>query len=560
MTAEEICTLALEEFEVGHYRTCVEYLIAVYEQGGNKQEILNFLYQNFVYPNVLEFQMSYEKTQEKFWELKYDDLSLDFIPVSDEEFFLYDKEYECFRGIVDFKELALQKEKLIDPFNGYVFADIWDIRAALPYSLSGAEGQLFYFITSDASRTASFAKIPGFMDMFAKNICFLPDLEVFEKVFCEFPDFYLPKVVGAEESTKKINAIIDTVHQQRIENIDVERKNILLSICIPSYNRGTRALQNVKHLLELRYDSEIEIIVSNNGSVQNTGGYEEIKQIKDSRLKYHELPENAGISGNVLQVLRMAQGRYAVFCSDEDLMIREKLPEYLKILRESKIKGVIHSSGCGTNLVKSPDGLVQICGSRIEAARFASELNYITGIFLNMEALKKCNCLNIVKNMLHNEFVRYYPHNTIAMMLAYHYSAYAYGTRLWIEGEPAEASNEQSASYPIYVTIEKRKELFEDYITLVPSVCPITGRELCELYKKKASNVLWLLETGHFHYPQYYEENGYTTDIVREKIRQFCIEDIQLIREWLTDDEAERLKAELMLYDFVKPKLEVMII
>ena len=61
---------------------------------------------------------------------------------------------------------------------------------------------------------------------------------------------------------------------------------MLLSICIPSHNRGHRALALVEELLQLPYGNELEIICSNNGSDKNTEGYEKLKEIKDERFVY----------------------------------------------------------------------------------------------------------------------------------------------------------------------------------------------------------------------------------------------------------------------------------
>lgn len=551
MTQEEMCTLALGEFEVGNYRTCVEHLIEAYEQDGDKLEILNFLYQNFVYPNESEFRETYKMNYEYFWGVEYEDLALDFIPVSDEEFFLYDREYEVFLGILDLKELSVQKQNLKDPFSGYVFADIWDVRDILPYVRGGSEGQLFYLVTSDVRRTAAFGKIPNLMDMFLKNTLFLQDLKVFRELFKQNLDFYIPKMIVAGESLDTLSKMINDLHKERIESVDVQRKNILLSICIPSYNRGGYALKNVRHLLDMCYDSEIEIILSNNGSTENIEGYEEIKKIKDSRLRYHEFDENAGFAGNVLQVLRMAQGKYAVLFSDEDLLIRGNLPYYLKILQEAGIKGVLRSSGSGTNMCKYQGGYGKLSGDRIEHIFIASNLNYLTGIFLNMETLRECDCLDIVKSLMNYECVIFYPHNAIAVMLAYDYGVYGCGKELWMAGEDERLKGEIAASaYPIYVTLETRKKLFEDWMMVAQELFSISGKELCELYKKMGRRVWELLEVGYQYYPQYYEEKGYTTEIVMEKVRNICIEDIKLIRENITEVEKRQLETELHAYDF----------
>lgn len=87
-------------------------------------------------------------------------------------------------------------------------------------------------------------------------------------------------------------------------------EEIVLSICIPTYNRGHRALALVSELRGLldTYDN-IEIIVSNNGSNKHIEGYEAIEKMCIDRLRYHKFDENQYFWGNVNQVLKMAKGR-----------------------------------------------------------------------------------------------------------------------------------------------------------------------------------------------------------------------------------------------------------
>lgn len=538
MTGDELCVLAMQAFENTNYRVCVQYLINVFEQGENREEILDFLYQNFINPNDQEFRASYGKNSSCLDEIEYEDLTLDFIPVSDKIFYIFDKEEQCFWGELNLEDDAIITEKLEDPFNGYVFADIWDVRGILPFIKAGSRSQTFYLITEDSRRTASFGKIPELTDIFQGSLVVLYNINAFKIFFINNPDIYLPKLAVAGDKLPSLQNLLNELHKRRITDLDGKRENILLSVCIPSYNRGEQALQNVTHLLGLCYDSEIEIILSNNGSTENNEGYEKIKEIKDSRLKYHEFPKNAGFSGNILQVLSMAKGRYAVFCSDEDFMILENLPYYLKILQEPQIKGVIHSSGRegGKNMDKHPGVFERLIGGKIEELFFASGLNYLTGTFLSIEALKKQNVLELVRKNSSNSFVIHYPHNTVAMMLAYYYGAYFCGIELWEEGD-----GDDPGEYPAYVTIETRKKHFESFMALVQDILPISGQELIDLYLKHGERMLELVEVGRYYFPQYYEENGYTSEIVKRKIYEICREDITLIQKNISHQETEYL-------------------
>lgn len=92
-------------------------------------------------------------------------------------------------------------------------------------------------------------------------------------------------------------------------------KKVILSICIPTYNRGKILSKTLNHLI-LSPIKEIEILVSNDGSIDNTKDL--IKLIKDSRISYFENPKNLGYDANILKCVERARGEFIFIISDED--------------------------------------------------------------------------------------------------------------------------------------------------------------------------------------------------------------------------------------------------
>ena len=107
---------------------------------------------------------------------------------------------------------------------------------------------------------------------------------------------------------------------------------MLLSICIPSYNRGKRALDNVQNLLQISFYDEIEIIVSNNGSNLDLDEYHQIRDIGDDRVKYYEFERNMHYTGNLNKVIKMSTGRFCLILSDEDSLNIENIGKYMGFL------------------------------------------------------------------------------------------------------------------------------------------------------------------------------------------------------------------------------------
>jgi len=105
---------------------------------------------------------------------------------------------------------------------------------------------------------------------------------------------------------------------------------LVLSICIPTYNRAKRISETLNHNIQIESD-EIEFVISDNCSQDDTEA--RIKKIKDPRIKYFRNERNLGFDKNLLKCCERANGMYLLFLSDEDILNLETLPwiiEYIK--------------------------------------------------------------------------------------------------------------------------------------------------------------------------------------------------------------------------------------
>lgn len=106
----------------------------------------------------------------------------------------------------------------------------------------------------------------------------------------------------------------------------------MLSICIPTYNRGKVLVKNLNHLSSFKSE-EIEIVVSDNCSPDDTE--ERTKKIKDPRIKYYKNERNLGFDKNLLKCCERAKGIYSLFLSDEDILNLETLPWIIEYIKKS---------------------------------------------------------------------------------------------------------------------------------------------------------------------------------------------------------------------------------
>lgn len=424
---EKYYKFGIELFEDGCYETAVEYLIQAYNLGYEREQILKNIYDCFILPNQEEFRNSFIQDREGITQISLEACAIDFIPVSEKKFYLFDKEEGVFKGNFELEDVPVQGEK--EEFGSILFADIWDIREMVP-ELKKKKWDAVYIVLNEAERKfASFLKIPKFRERHLANAAVFQNTELWQDVFEQYEEFYLPKNITAVEVEPYLG-LFHKIHKKRLDSRK-ERKNVFLSVCIPSYNRGSVALKNVQNLLQCVYDSEIEIIVSNNGSEENTEGYQEIKAIQDSRLVYHEFETNQGFASNVMKVLDLAKGKYAVLLSDEDRMLLEHLGEYFTCLKANPKCGIFWESGRGVEFEfwKVTEDTVYPAGG--EAVEMVMLRNYVTGITFQMKLLKECHAFERIEGMRGNVFLEYYPHIPLMMMAGMYTELYWMKLPLW---------------------------------------------------------------------------------------------------------------------------------
>lgn len=107
----------------------------------------------------------------------------------------------------------------------------------------------------------------------------------------------------------------------------------VLSICIPTYNRGyylENCLESIRKSLS-DVVANVEICVSDNASTDNTQKVASLAS-KSMPIKYHCNDLNVGMARNFLQVISMASGDYVWLIGDDDLLMPAGIENVLNLL------------------------------------------------------------------------------------------------------------------------------------------------------------------------------------------------------------------------------------
>lgn len=115
---------------------------------------------------------------------------------------------------------------------------------------------------------------------------------------------------------------------------------MLLSFCIPTYNRREYLEQNLNSIVkQIEADSinKIEICVSDNCSNDGTiDMLEEFKRkFKNINLRYYVNDKNIGPDLNYLQAVKIAKGKFCWFMGSDDMLNEGALKKILNIIQTS---------------------------------------------------------------------------------------------------------------------------------------------------------------------------------------------------------------------------------
>lgn len=114
----------------------------------------------------------------------------------------------------------------------------------------------------------------------------------------------------------------------------------ILSICIPTYNRS-KYLTECLNSIVCQFDNEeiignVEIVISDNASEDDTQKVVKDFQDKYKNIKYFRNENNLGFDRNVEKVIMSANGSFLWTLSDDDYIINDSLYYLIDVLKDNE--------------------------------------------------------------------------------------------------------------------------------------------------------------------------------------------------------------------------------
>lgn len=124
------------------------------------------------------------------------------------------------------------------------------------------------------------------------------------------------------------------------------KNDYLLTIAIPTYN-GARTISNVLDILLPQCTEEVQLIISDNHSTDNT--FEIVKKYINEYpdIEYIRNEKNIGPDSNFLQCMDFAEGKYTLLLSDDDILFEGKLKIILDFLRTNEDLSLVYLNAKG---------------------------------------------------------------------------------------------------------------------------------------------------------------------------------------------------------------------
>lgn len=118
----------------------------------------------------------------------------------------------------------------------------------------------------------------------------------------------------------------------------MNKKQPLVSICIPTYNSSKTIFETLKSIVLQSYEN-IEILIGDNNSTDNT--LDIIKGFKQKNIKIYKNKKNIGPAANSNKLIKKAKGEYICIFHADDIYHKDIIKEEISLMQMFPRCGVV---------------------------------------------------------------------------------------------------------------------------------------------------------------------------------------------------------------------------
>ena len=116
----------------------------------------------------------------------------------------------------------------------------------------------------------------------------------------------------------------------------------ILTIVIPTYNRLDKLKISINSYLKTERN-DINFLILDNCSTDNTQGYLKTLSQKDHRIKFYFQKKNKFFNGNTYDGFSMVKTEFGMWLADDDLMVGDYISDCINILKKYPRVGLVHN-------------------------------------------------------------------------------------------------------------------------------------------------------------------------------------------------------------------------
>lgn len=559
MDGKQLVEYACLRFEEEKYDEALEAFVLAYSKGYEREWVLENIYACYMVGNESSFREAYEK-QGFDSGVSYEACALDFIPYKDGEYYIFDKACAEFCG--KFSAVELERREPLEVLKHVEFS-----AAAVEFDgnwkqyqdlLSEAVKRKIYAVCHDMNRGMSYWKIPE-LGKYLENVWIFSDRDSMQRYFHENTAVYLPKIVYGEN--KELSDLLDQEHAYRLtpegRNID----NVLLTIAIPTANRGYLLPKRMENLLKMSYDSEIEIAISKNCTRFYEEDYAKIAEIPDARVNYYDHGKELKYYKNWHYTVEMAHGKYVLFVADEDDVVLEALEHYFSLLT-----GRLDLSMLRTRTTFHYSALIERefaqKGREAFLCVFLRE-NYLSGLIVRRKDFLQADLLKL-DQYKDNAFYHFYPHEWWCAVLSQMGNVLFEPVELIAEGQSVLVEETKlyrqygiigedqgtvgTSSLPLYSTYKSRLEQFLAQVEFIKIFCENDNEWKYKALKVVLSKLCYLFALAR----QY----NYDEDNFENWVDRYAEETVRVIDDEVYEENV-RTHFLLLIYEYCAQLLDL---